>query len=175
MGGGTDVEVHWFRVRALPARHWNINQRPGRRPRLAKVSHVVDDWAGWVFLHLRQEARAKILTEKLGVAVDPMPSAGPIQNVQLLDSGGAQIGIITMGIALQGWNSTGWTNGKSFRNMRALFPMSGSLLHALALQRSGIETVAQLDDKRIGVGPKASAAGVYVPAIVKVLGVSAEM
>jgi uncharacterized protein len=121
------------------------------------------------------EKLAPILTEKLGIAVNHMPSAGPIQNVQLLNSGGAQIGIITMGIALQGWNGTGWTNGKSFRNMRALFPMWGSLFHALALQRSGIETVAQLDNKRIGIGPKASTTGVYVPAILKVLGVSAEI
>jgi TRAP transporter TAXI family solute receptor len=53
--------------------------------------------------------------------------------------------------------------------------MWGSLFHALALQLSGIETVAQLDKKRIGIGPKASTTGVYVPAILKVLGVSAEI
>src|SRR5580704_10166756 len=49
------------------------------------------------------EQLAPILTKKIGIAVNHMQSAGPIQNVQLLDSGGAQIGIITMGIALQGW------------------------------------------------------------------------
>jgi hypothetical protein len=41
------------------------------------------------------EKLAPILTEKLGIAVNHMPSAGPIQNVQLLNSGGAQIGIIS--------------------------------------------------------------------------------
>jgi uncharacterized protein len=44
----------------------------------------------------------------------------------------------------------------------------------VALRRSGITTLAQLDTKRVGVGPKAGATGTYPPAIMKVLGVSAE-
>jgi TRAP-type uncharacterized transport system substrate-binding protein len=55
--------------------------------------------------------------------------------------------------------------------MRALFPMWGSLFQAVALRRSGITTFAQLDKKRIGVG----ISGTYVPAIMKVLGISADM
>ena len=50
---------------------------------------------------------APILTEKLGIAVNHLPTQGPVHNVKLLDSGGAQLGIITMGVALQGWNGTG--------------------------------------------------------------------
>jgi TRAP transporter TAXI family solute receptor len=70
------------------------------------------------------EELAKILTEKLGIAVNHLPTQGPVHNVKLLDSGGAQLGMITMGVGLQGWNGAGdWTNGKQFRNMRALFPM----------------------------------------------------
>jgi len=46
---------------------------------------------------------------------------------------------------------------------------------SLNLRRSGIATLAQLDKKRISVGPKASASGTYVPPIMKVLGISAEM
>ena len=70
------------------------------------------------------DALAQILTERLGIPVNPLPTQGSIHNLKLLDSGGAQLGLIVMGIGLQGWNGTGdWTNGKSFRNMRALFPM----------------------------------------------------
>jgi uncharacterized protein len=70
------------------------------------------------------EELAKILTEKLGIPVNPLPSQGPVHNVKLVDSGVAQLGMITMGVGLQGWNGTGdWTGGKTFRNMRALFPM----------------------------------------------------
>jgi TRAP transporter TAXI family solute receptor len=122
------------------------------------------------------DALAQILTEKLGIPVNPLPTQGSIHNLKLLDSGGAQLGLIVMGIGLQGWNGTGdWTNGKSFRNMRALFPMFENTFQAVVLRRSGITTLAQLDTKRIGVGPKAGATGTYPPAILKVLGISAEI
>jgi uncharacterized protein len=70
------------------------------------------------------EALAQILTEKLGIPVNPLPTQGSIHNLKLLDSSGAQLALIVMGIGPQGWNGTGdWTKGNSFRNMRALFPM----------------------------------------------------
>jgi TRAP transporter TAXI family solute receptor len=121
------------------------------------------------------EELAKILTEKLGIAVNPLPTQGPVHNVKLLDSGGAHLGMITMGIGLHGWNGTGdWTGGKSFRNMRALFPMYDTPFQAVVLRRSGITAVAQLDKKRFGIGPRAGTGGTYIPAILKVLGISAE-
>jgi uncharacterized protein len=122
------------------------------------------------------EALAQILTEKLGITVNPLPTQGPVHNVKLLDSGGAQLGLITMGVGLQGWNGTGdWTNGKRFRDMRALFPMYDTPFQAVVLQRSGITTLAQLDKKRVGVGPRAGTGGTYIPAILKVLGMSTEI
>jgi uncharacterized protein len=122
------------------------------------------------------EALAQILTEKLGIAVNPLPTQGSIHNVKLIDSGGAQIGMTTMGVGLEGWNGTGdWTGGKQFRNMRALFPMYDTPFQAVALQRSGITTLAQLDKKRVSAGPRAGTGGTYVPAILKVLGISAEI
>ena len=81
---------------------------------------------------------------------------GPIHNVKLLDLGGAQIGLVTMGIALQGWNGTGdWVEGKRFRNMRALFPMYDTPFQLVVLSRSGITTLQQLDKQPMGVGPRA--------------------
>jgi TRAP transporter TAXI family solute receptor len=122
------------------------------------------------------EALAHLLTEKLGMPVNPSPTQGSIHNLKLLDSGGAQLGMITMGVGLQGWNGTGdWTNGKQFRNMRALFPMYDTPFQAVVLRRSGIATLAQLDKKRIGVGSRAGTGGTYIPAILNLLGISAEI
>jgi hypothetical protein len=122
------------------------------------------------------EALAKILTEKLGIAVNSLPTQGPVHNVKLLDSGGAQLGLTTMGVALQGWNGTGdWTGGKRFRNMRALFPMYDTPFQAIVLVRSGIATIEQLNGKRVGVGPRAGTGGTYIPEILKVLGISAQV
>jgi uncharacterized protein len=81
-----------------------------------------------------------------------------------------------MGVGLQGWNGTGdWTNGKQLRDMRALFPLYDTPFQAVVLQRSGIATLAQLDKKRIGVGSRAGTGGTYMPAMLKVLGISAEI
>jgi TRAP transporter TAXI family solute receptor len=122
------------------------------------------------------EALAQILTEKLAIAVNPLPTQGPVHNVKLLDSGGAQLGLITMGIGLQGWNGTGnWTSGKQFRNMRALFPMYDTPFQAIVLQQSGITSFEQLNAKRVGVGPRAGTGGTYIPEIMKVLGISVEI
>ena len=122
------------------------------------------------------DALAKILTEKLGIAVNPLPTQGPVHNVKLVEGGEAQLGLITMGVGLQGWNGTGeWTKGQKFRNMRALFPMYDTPFQAVVLQKSGITSIAQLDKKRLGIGPKAGTGGTYMPEILKVLGISAEL
>jgi uncharacterized protein len=122
------------------------------------------------------EELAKILTEKLGIAVNHLPTQGPVHNVKLVDSNGAQLGFITMGIGLQAWNGAGaWTDGKRLQNMRALFPMYDTPFQAVVLQRSGITTLAEFAGKRIGVGPKAGTGGAYIPAILKMLGISAEI
>jgi TRAP transporter TAXI family solute receptor len=122
------------------------------------------------------EALAQILTEKLGITVNPLPTQGTVHNVKLVDSGGVQLGLITMGVGLHGWNGTGdWTNGKRLRNMRALFPMYDTPFQAVVRRRSGIAALAELDKKRIGGGPRAGTSGTYVPEILKVLGIAAEI
>ncbi len=129
---------------------------------------------GGVF-YVYGEALAPILTEKLGITVNPLPTQGSIHNVKLIDSGGAQLGLISMGVGLEGWNGAGdWTKGQKFRQMRALLPMYNTPFQPVVLRRSGITTFAQLDKKRLGIGPRAGGSGTYIPAIVKVLGISAD-
>ncbi len=119
---------------------------------------------------------AKLWTEKLGIPVDAISTQGPIHNVKLLGLGGAQIGMTTMGIALQGWNGTAqWTAGNKFRNMRALFPMYDTPFQLVVLSRSGITTLQQLDKQPMGVGPQAGTGGTYIPDIMKLLGVAPEI
>jgi TRAP transporter TAXI family solute receptor len=122
------------------------------------------------------EELAKLLTEKLGITVNPLPTQGAIQNVKLLESGSAQLGLITMSTGLEGWNGAGgWTGGKKLRNIRALFPMYDNPFQAAVLQRSGITTFAQLDGKRIGVGPRSGNGATYGPIIFKIAAISPEL
>jgi TRAP transporter TAXI family solute receptor len=124
--------------------------------------------------YLYGEALAKILTEKLSIPVNHLPTQGPVHNVKLVEDGGAQLGLITMGVGLQGWEGTGdWAHGKKFRNMRALFPMYDTPFQAMVFTRSGITTLGQLENKRICVGPRAGTGGTYIPKVMKIIGVSA--
>ena len=119
---------------------------------------------------------AKILTDKLGITVDPLPTQGTLHNVKLVENGTAQIGMITMGVGLEAWNGTGdWAQGQKYRQMRALFPMYDTPFQPAVLRRSGLATFAQIENKRIGLGPRAGTSGTYIPAILKVLGISAEI
>ena len=88
----------------------------------------------------------------------------------------AQLALLTMSTGREGWNGTGaWTNGKQFRNIRALFPMYDNPLQAMVLQKSGITTLAQLDGKRIGVGPPSGTGASYGPVIFKIVGISPQL
>src|SRR5207244_12715722 len=111
-------------------------------------------WPGGGY-YVYGEALEQSLTEKLGVPVNPLPTQGPVHNVKLVESGGAQLGLITMGVGLQGWNGTGdWTGGKQSRNMRALFPMYDTTFQFAVLRRSGISTVAMLEKPDVGSGSR---------------------
>ncbi len=148
---------------------------PAANPDWPKSLTLTTASPGGVY-YIYGEELAKILTEKLGIEVNPLPTQGTVHNIKLLDIGTAQVSLITMAVGLQGWNGTGdWTGGKQFRNMRALFPMFDNPVQTVVLQRSGFTTLAQLDKKRIGAGPKSGTGGIYTPEILKVLGLSAEV
>jgi uncharacterized protein len=122
------------------------------------------------------EELAHVLTEKLGITINPLPTQGSIQNVQLLERGAAQLSLITMSTVREGWNGLGaWTKGHQFRNIRALFPMYDNPFQAVVLQRSGLATLSQLDKKRVGVGPRSGNGATYAPEIFKVVGISAQL
>jgi TRAP transporter TAXI family solute receptor len=115
---------------------------------------------------------AQMLTEKVGVNVSTQQTQGPNQNMILTDGGKIELGMITMGVGLHGWNGTGWAAGKKYNNVRAMFPMYDTPFHFVATERSGIKTVADLAGKRVGVGPRAGTPGTYFPLIFDALGLN---
>jgi uncharacterized protein len=119
------------------------------------------------------KALAAVLTEALGIPVEAQATQGTDQNMLLIDSGDAQLGFVTTGTALQGWNGSGaWTLGKQLRSMRALFPMYDTPIHFLALKSSGIGSLRDMADKRVGAGPQGGTAGTYAQKIFDTLSIS---
>jgi TRAP transporter TAXI family solute receptor len=116
------------------------------------------------------EGLARLLTRKLDVPVFMRSTEGPTENIKLLEAGEIQLAFVTLGIAQQAWNGTGeWTDGKQFRAMRAVFPMYDTPFQFMVLQESGILSIADLTDKRVGIGPQGGTTGVYMPEFFKIL------
>jgi TRAP transporter TAXI family solute receptor len=119
------------------------------------------------------EGLARLLTRKLDLPVFMRPTEGPTENIKLLEAGNIQLAFVTLGIAQQAWNGSGeWTGGKQFRAMRAIFPMYDTPFQFMVLQESGIRSIAELTDKRVGIGPQGGTTGVYMPEFFKILKVS---
>ena len=117
---------------------------------------------------------AALVNEKLGTNISTQQTQGPNQNIILTDSKQVDLGMTTMGVALQAWEGKGdWTKGQKYRNIRATFPMYDTPFHFVTLQKSGIKSVAQLKGKKVGVGPRAGTCGTYFPMMFEALGIKA--
>lgn len=117
-------------------------------------------------------AWGQLVQEATGVNISYRTTQGPNQNIILVQRREVEIGMVTMGVALQAWNGQGqWTQGNQFRDIRALFPMYDTPFHGIALKRSGITRMAQLAGKNIGVGPRGGTPGTYFPLIMERLGI----
>lgn len=117
---------------------------------------------------------ASLVNEKIGTNISTQQTQGPNQNIILTNDRKIDFGMATMGVALQAWNGKGaWTQGKQYRNIRAIFPMYDTPFHFVALTKSGIKSVKDLGGKKAGVGPRAGTCGTYFPLMFKALGVDA--
>jgi len=116
---------------------------------------------------------ANLMSEKAGINVSTQQTQGPNQNMILVDGKNIELGMVTMGVALNGWNGTGWANGKKFQNVRAMFPMYDTPFACVATERSGIKSFSDLSGKNVGVGPRAGTPGTYFPMIFNALDIKA--
>lgn len=116
---------------------------------------------------------ASLVNEKIGTQISTQQTQGPNQNIILTDARQVDLGMTTMGVALQAWEGKGdWTKGKKYSNIRATFPMYDTPFHFIALEKSGIKAVKDLEGKRSGIGPRAGTCGTYFPLMFKALGIN---
>ncbi len=119
-------------------------------------------------------AMADLLSSRAGLQVVAQQTQGPNQNLMMVDDGKVQIGMVTMGVALQALQgSAPWTKGKKYESVRALFPMYDTPMQCMSLKKSGITSFAQLEGKTVGIGPKAGTPGTFFPLIFDALGMKA--
>ncbi len=117
---------------------------------------------------------ASYVAESLGIAATGEVTGGPVQNVTLVETGDHLMGLVTMGPAYDAWmGNSELAPGLEHRSIRALFPMYQTPFQVIALKSSGITSVADLDGKRVSVGPAGGTPGTYWPQFMEALGVSA--
>jgi TRAP transporter TAXI family solute receptor len=118
-------------------------------------------------------AWGQLAAQATGVNISYRTTQGPAQNIVLVDQKQVELGMVTMGVALQAWEGTGeWTRGAKFRNIRALFPMYDTPFHAVALRRSGISNIEHMQGRSVGVGPRGGTPGTFWPLILRELNVT---
>ncbi|RUT31320.1 TAXI family TRAP transporter solute-binding subunit [Arsenicitalea aurantiaca] len=119
---------------------------------------------------------AGLISEELGVNASGEVTGGPVQNATLVETGDHEIGLVTMGPAYDAWmGNSELAPGLEHKSMRALFPMYQTPFQVVALASSGISDVADLDGKRVSVGPAGGTAATYWPIYFDVVGVSPDV
>ena len=119
---------------------------------------------------------AGFISEQLGVNASAEVTGGPVQNATLVETGDLMMGQVTMGPAYEAW--TGQSElapDLEHQNIRALYPMYQTQFQVITLADSGIEGVADLEGKRLSVGPAGGTPGTYWPRFLETLGVSANV
>lgn len=117
-----------------------------------------------------------LVQDQLGINMTSEVTGGPAQNLVLVHSGELQFGMTTMGPGKDAWEGKlEMAPGLETRNVRAMFPMYMTPFQIVALQRSGIESISDLQGKRVGVGPRGGTASVYWPRFFDDLGVNVRL
>ncbi len=116
---------------------------------------------------------ANLVAETLGITANTETTDGPVQNATLVHTGDLEFGMVTMGPALAAWEGESeLAPGVEHTNMRAVFPMYQTPFEFIALASSGIESLADLEGRRVGVGPAGGTPGTYFPQIFETMGMN---
>ncbi len=116
---------------------------------------------------------AGLVQELLGVNSSAEVTGGPVQNMALVQTGDLEFGMTTMGPAYDGWTGESQlAPGMEMKDVRAMFPMYQTPFQAIALASSGIDSIAKLEGKKVGFGPRGGTTGSNVPRWLKSLGVN---
>ncbi|WP_027962319.1 TAXI family TRAP transporter solute-binding subunit [Halomonas halodenitrificans] len=79
-------------------------------------------------------------------------TGGSVANVNGIKSGQLDMGVVQSDVQYQAYNGTGNFEDEAFEDLRAVFRAHGEPLTILARADSGIETLDDLEDKRVNIG-----------------------
>jgi TRAP transporter TAXI family solute receptor len=106
---------------------------------------------GSAFLPYGQGVAAYLATKDIHIEIKK--SAGSNENLSAVDAAPITIGTAFMASAYDAIQGSGWAAGHKHENVRALFPMYETSFQVVALRQSKLRSLADLDGKKVGVGP----------------------
>jgi TRAP transporter TAXI family solute receptor len=108
---------------------------------------------------------------KQGIRIEVKKSAGSNENLSAVDASPMTIGTAFMASAYDAVQGSGWAAGRKHENLRALFPMYETSFQVAALRKSGLRSLADLDGKKVGVGPAKAPAEVFFRTAAEIAGI----
>jgi len=116
---------------------------------------------------------ASLLSEKIsGVEATAEVTGASVENVRLVHTGEAQIGLVMGDVAYNGYH--GLKDFEEPQNIRVLFVMYPNLMQIVTLQEYGIESFTDLKGRNVSVGAPGSGTEFFMNAVTKTLGMSYE-
>lgn len=116
-------------------------------------------------------AIAKIVAAHSRYDLQSRTTDGSNENLRLINAGTVPLALVNLGPAYQAWTGVAPFAGAPLREYRAVLPMYETPFHIIALKATGITSLAQLDGKRVGVGPAAGPGEVFFRALAEVAGI----
>ncbi|MCL2880076.1 MAG: TAXI family TRAP transporter solute-binding subunit [Treponema sp.] len=101
-------------------------------------------------------AVAHILGEKTRIPITVIPTGGSKANIQMLDTGDAQIAIVQNDIMDYAWRGVDFFNGEKTTSFSAMAALYAEACQIIVNPASGITTIADLKGKNVSVGDAGS-------------------
>ncbi|MBC7781447.1 MAG: hypothetical protein H7125_15230, partial [Proteobacteria bacterium] len=96
---------------------------------------------------------AKVVTARSGIAVEVRTSGGSNENLGVVEREPMILGTAFLGSAFEAVNGIAFAAGRRHENVRALFPMYETSFQTATLRSRKLTRTADLDGRRVGVGP----------------------
>lgn len=104
-------------------------------------------------------ALAEIMTNNLGTQATCQVTGGSLENLQLINEGTCDIGIVQGNNMADAYNGTGAYDGNAYTNVSALFGgLSKGYFQVVVLADSDIQTMSDLVGKKVIMGPAGNGA-----------------
>lgn len=111
-------------------------------------------------------AMAKLWTDKLGVKGSAQATAGTPQNLQLLDKKEAEIAFAQNGVVAQAIAGTGPFKDHAYKDLRSMTYLYPNIMYFIVRKDSGINTIKDLEGKKIVPGSVGSATEINTKEII---------